>query len=133
MTQDYITLTIATATPEQLARALVLAENFAALSGIQSWSGAKDHRLPLFNIIQNDKAPPVPAAAKQRARTAGTVPSYSVPTNANGDIHEADREILLSWLFRWPADVTLVRLTLPRIGESFTVSRSGLINALKGE
>jgi hypothetical protein len=39
---------------------------------------------------------------------------------------------LLSWLFRWPSDVTVVRLHVPRIGDSLTVSRSGLINALKG-
>ncbi len=129
---DHITLTIATATPEQLARALALAETFAQHSGIQAHSGAKDHRLPLFNIIQTDSAPPVPPAATQRARTAGTVPSYTVPTNADGDIHPADREILLSWLFRWPSDVTVVRLHVPRVGDSLTVSRSGLINALKG-
>jgi hypothetical protein len=39
---------------------------------------------------------------------------------------------LLSWLFRWPSDVTVVRLHVPRIGETGTVSRAGLINALKG-
>jgi hypothetical protein len=129
---DHITLTIAKATPEQLARALVLAETFAQHSGIQAHSGAKDHTLALFNIIQTDSAPPVPPAATQRARTAGTIPSYTVPTNSEGGIHPADREILLSWLHRWPSDVTVVRLHVPHIGETGTVSRAGLINALKG-
>jgi hypothetical protein len=127
---DHITLTIATATPEQLARALVLAETFAQHSGIQAHSGAKDHRLPLYNIVQTDSGPPVPPAAKQRARAVGTVPSYSVPLDGDGNIHEADREILLSWLHRWPADVVQVRLHLPRHGQTLTVNRSFLIFAL---
>ena len=132
MSQDYITIVVATATPEQIARGQALAKHFAALSGIQSWSGATDERLPIFNVCQTDAAPPVPPAATQRARTAGTIPSYTVPTDSEGGIHPADREILLSWLFRWPSDVTVVRLHVPRIGETGTVSRAGLINALKG-
>ena len=129
---DHITLTIATATPEQLARALVLAETFAQHSGIQAHSGAKDHRLPLFNIVVTDSLPPVPPAAKKPASAAGTIPTYTVPTDSEGGIHPADREILLSWLFRWPSDVAVVRLHVPHIGETGTVSRAGLINALKG-
>jgi hypothetical protein len=129
---DHITLTIATATPDQLARAFALAETFAQHSGIQAHSGAKDHILSLYNIIQTDSAPPVPPAAKKPASAAGTVPTYSVPLDAEGNIHEADREILLSWLFRWPSDVALVSLHLPRHGETITLTRSGLINALKG-
>jgi hypothetical protein len=130
---DHITITIEAASPEQIARALVLAENFAAHSGIQAHSGAKDHRLPLYNIVITDRLPPVAESAKAPATAAGTVPTYSLPTGEDGSIHDADRAVLLQWALRWPSTVTRVRLHAPRLGESAIVLRDNLIAVLTSQ
>lgn len=127
---DHITIITSTATPDQIARALVLAENFAAHSGIQAHSGAKDHTLALYNIILTDRLPPLPESAKRPATTAGTTPTYSVPTDAEGHTHPNDVGLLIAWLQRWPADVKTVEVHVPRTGETITLGREGLLAAL---
>lgn len=128
MSLDHITITIAAATPDQIARAKELAKHFAALSGIQSWSGALDERLPLYNIIQTDAAPTQPSV--KPATAADTVPCYSLPTDDEGDAHPADLDLLAAWLHRWPDTVKRVRIIAPRLNDEQIVSRKGLIAVL---
>lgn len=128
MSLDHITITITAATPDQIARAKVLAQHFAALSGIQSWSGALDERLPLYNIVQSDKQGVQPSV--KPATAADTVPCYSLPTDENGDTHPADLDLLSAWLHRWPDSVKRVRITAPRLNDVQIVSRKGLIAVL---
>lgn len=125
---DHITITIAAATPDQIARAQRLAEHFAALSGIQSWSGALDERLPLYNIVQSDKQGQQPKV--NPATAADTVPCYSLPTDDEGNAHPTDLDLLAAWLHRWPDTVKRVKIIAPRLNDSQTISRRGLINVL---
>ena len=131
MSLDHITITIAAATPEQIAKAERIVQHFAALSGLQSWSGGQDTRLPLYNIVQSDRHPTRASTGQTKPATAAdTVPCYSLPTDDEGDAHPADLDLLAAWLHRWPDTVKRVRIIAPRLNDQQLVSRKGLITVL---